>query len=147
MATKKTAVKKPAVRPVRKIAKPAPPKAAAPIVIPPHKKGERWAGIILKDDGTPDYHLFKRPGQADKVNFKDAAAWAKAHGGEAPTLRDLALMRTNLRKEFQDKWYWSCEESRLSSVWAWLQDFANGYQYDFSKVNEICAVAVRRVFI
>jgi hypothetical protein len=147
MATKKPAAKKQAARPGRKIAKSAPVATAAAITIPPHKKGELWAGIILKDNGTPDYHLFKLPGQIDKTNYAGALAYAKKQGGEGPTLRDLALMRTNLRAQFQDKWYWSCEESRYISGWAWVQNFATGYQGYGIKGNEICAVAVRRVFI
>ena len=147
MSTKKSAAKKPAARPVRKTAKPTTPKATAAIVIPPCKKGERWAGLILKENGKPDYHLFKLPGQLDKTNYAGALAYAKKQGGEPPTLRDLALMRTNLRAQFQDKWYWSGEESRSSSGWAWMQGFANGGQSSDSKGFEVCAVAVRRVFI
>jgi hypothetical protein len=147
MSTKKPAVKKPAARPVRKTTKPTAPKAAAAIVIPPLKKGERWAGIVLKENGRPDYHLIKLPGQVDKANFETALAYAKKQGGEAPTLRDLALMRTNLRAEFKDARYWSGEESRYDSVWAWLQGFASGLQHGFNKVHEVCAVAVRRVLI
>jgi|ERR1035437_262769 hypothetical protein len=143
----KEKVLKQAARPVRKIVKPAPAKAAAAIVIPPIKKGELWSGIMLKENGKPDYHLIKLPGQADKTNYAGSLAYAKKQGGEAPTLRDLALMRTNLRKQFQDKWYWSSEESRSSSGWAWMQNFANGSQLSYFKVIEICAVAVRRVLI
>lgn len=147
MATKKTTVKKQAARPVRKTAKPNASRAAAPIVVPPLKKGELWAGIILKDNGKPDYHLFKLPGQLDKASYTGALAYAKKQGGEAPTLRDLALMRTNLRAQFQDKWYWSCEESRYGSDWAWMQTFAYGHQDFHYKAREFCAVAVRRAFI
>lgn len=148
MATKKPAVKKQAARPVRKTTKLAPTKTAAAIVIPPCKKGELWAGIILKDNGKPDYHLYKLPGQLDKANYAAALAYAKKQGGEGPTLRDLALMRTNLRAQFQDKWYWSCEESRYSSDWAYAQYFISGNQYVYgNKDYELCAVAVRRVFI
>ena len=146
MVTKNTAVKKQPARPVRKTVKPAPPKAAAAIAIPPLKKGENWAGIIMKD-GKPHYHLIALAGHKDKANFDAAAAFAKKNGGEGPTLRDLGLLRINLRERFGDKIYWSCEESRYGSDWAWVQYFAIGAQDVFSKDKEFCAVAVRRVLI
>jgi hypothetical protein len=107
--------------------------------------GERFAGAILNDDGTLSHYLIKLPGEADsKVNWSGAQTYASEQGGEAPTLRELALMRTNLRDEFEDEVYWSAEEYAGDSSYAWSQGFHYGSQISGPKGAALRAVAVRR---
>ncbi|MFP3564741.1 DUF1566 domain-containing protein [Paraburkholderia sp. SIMBA_030] len=111
----------------------------------PLAPGERFAGAILNDDGTLSHYLIKLPGEAEsKGSWTAAQAYASECGGEAPTLRELALMRTNLRDEFEDEAYWSAEAHETDSSYAWYQGFDNGYQSGTRKSAALRAVAVRR---
>jgi hypothetical protein len=111
----------------------------------PLAAGERFAGAILNDDGSLSHYLIKLPGETDtKVNWSGAQAYARERGGEAPTLRELVLMRTNLRNEFEDEAYWSGEEHAGDSSAAWSQNFDNGHQGSIHKSAALRAVAVRR---
>ncbi len=106
-------------------------------------KGERYAGLILNDDGRPGYHLILLPGEAQEVSWPDAIEWAKKAGGELPTRREQALLFANLKSEFQAAWYWSGEQS--SADHAWNQYFGDGNQYYGFKSYEGRARAVRRL--
>lgn len=46
------------------------------------KFGEIYAGLVLGQNGAPDYHLILLPGEAERINWTDANAWAKKAGGE-----------------------------------------------------------------
>ncbi|NDL70533.1 DUF1566 domain-containing protein [Vreelandella alkaliphila] len=79
-----------------------------------------------------------------------AAEWAgkQRDGGRAdwylPARRELALCYANVPELFDKTWYWSSTQS--SSLTAWGQNFYDGKQLYFSKVSELRARAVRRVF-
>ena len=113
------------------------------------KKGELYAGIILGKDGEPDYHLILLPGEAESVNWKDAKKFAVKAGGELPTRSEQSLLYTNLKEEFQERWYWSGEQHASYSDYSWYQYFVNGYQYCDRKGNSYYyrARAVRRLII
>ena len=111
--------------------------------------GEHYAGIITGKDGEPSYHLVLLPGQADDITWDKAMEWAGKQGGEyvasLPTRREQALLYANLKEEFEERAYWSCEAHESASGWAWYQYFGNGLQYYDHKSNELRARAVRRV--
>ena len=111
------------------------------------KEGERYAGLILGEDGESDYHLFLRPGEAENTKWSDAMEWAKSNGGELPSRREQALLFANLKKEFKSAWYWSGEQHASDSDYAWVQTFASGSQNGYHKSNEFRARAVRRLKI
>ena len=117
------------------------------ITLPALSAGEVYSGLILNEDGTPDYHLIKLPGAADDLTWKKAGPWALKAGGELPNLRELGLLRVNARAHFQDTWYWSSEQHASNSDYAWFQTFSHGGQGITGKSAELCAVAVRRVAI
>jgi hypothetical protein len=104
--------------------------------------GERFAGVVLNEDGTLSYYLIKLPGEAVDVNFNAAGEWAAQQGGELPTRQEQALLYANLKAEFSASWYWSGEEK--DDGFAWVQYFSDGSQYDDYQDNEFRAVAVRR---
>jgi hypothetical protein len=87
-------------------------------------KGERYAGLILHEDGTPSHHLVLLPGQAEDIDWPDAIEWAAKAGGELPTRREQALLFANLKGSFEARSYWSSEQH--SDNHAWFQDFLNG---------------------
>lgn len=107
--------------------------------------GERYAGIVLKDDGYPSHHLVLLPSEAEEVEWQEAKDWAKNQGGELPTRREQALLYANLKSEFKQAWYWSSEAH--GDAYAWGQHFSNGHQYYSRQDNEHRARAVRRLSI
>jgi hypothetical protein len=110
----------------------------------PLAPGERYAGIVLGEDGAPAHHLILLPGDADDVSWSAAKEWATEQGGELPTRREQALLFANLKGEFEERAYWSAEEHESESGWAWYQDFGNGHQYYDPQYGAFRARAVRR---
>ena len=106
--------------------------------------GERYAGLLLNEDGTPSHHVVLRPGDVDDLTWPAAVEWAKQAGGELPSRREQSLLFANAKSAFEEAWYWSGEEHENGS-YAWHQDFNYGDQYDDRKSFEGRARAVRRV--
>lgn len=106
--------------------------------------GERYAGTLLREDGTPSHHLVLLPGTAENVKWPAALAWAQQAGGDLPTRREQLLLLANCQSAFSEAWYWSCDESDNGSG-AWYQVANNSSQGAFPKSYEGRAYAVRRV--
>lgn len=113
---------------------------SATIVLHP---GERYAGLLLDDDGAPLHHLILLPEDVDDMDWDAAKAWAQANGCELPTRREQALLYANLKSEFQSTWYWSSETSASASACA--QSFYDGNQNLRRQYLEFRVRAVRRV--
>ena len=107
--------------------------------------GEEYAGIILGNDGAPDYHLILLHGEAESVNWKDAKKFATRAGGELPTRREQSLLYANLKDQFSSNWYWSDEQHAAGSGYVWYQFFFSGLQSTCSKDHELRARAIRRI--
>jgi hypothetical protein len=108
--------------------------------------GERYAGIVLGDDGELSHHLIQLPGDNDDAPWADQVAWARSIGGALPTQREQSLLFANLRG-FQPAAYWSAETHPDDSSYARCQYFDYGYQVNDRKSAELRAVAVRRLVI
>ncbi len=108
------------------------------------RRGERYAGVLLNEDGTPSHHLVLLPGDAEDVTWQAALDWAKQAGGELPSRREQSLLFANAKSAFEEAWYWSGEAHENGSC-AWYQDFYYGIQNDLHKSYEGRARAVRRV--
>ena len=113
--------------------------------------GEHYAGLILGKDGEQSYHLVLLPGQATDITWEKAMEWASKQGGEhvasLPTRREQSLLFANLKEEFEERAYWSCEAHATEPSWAWYQRFSHGTQgYDY-RGYELRARAVRRLII
>ena len=113
------------------------------IALPELQEGEFYAGLILKEDGTPDYHLIGLPEELEAATHGASMKWAKGKNGDLPTCRELNLLRANARQHFQNAWYWSSEKYTASD--AWCQYFYGGYQYGNYVYYELRARAVRRL--
>ena len=107
--------------------------------------GEEYAGLIVGRDGEASYHLVLLSGDVDDINWQDAISWAKGQGGELPTRREQALLFANLKEKFQDRYYWSAQESESNKDTAWCQYFGGGRQSLGYESDERRAVAVRRL--
>lgn len=106
--------------------------------------GERYAGLVLKPDGSPGHHLILLPGEADGLTWQAANDWAAKVGGELPTRQEQALLYANLKAEFKPEWYWSAEVYETDGSYAWYQYFYHGNQYVTRKDGRLQARAVRR---
>lgn len=109
--------------------------------------GEHYAGIILAADGTPAHHVILMPGDADDVNWAAAKEFAAKSGGELPTRREQALLYANLKEQFEERAYWSCEQHAADADYAWYQVFNHGTQLNSHKSASLRARAVRRITI
>jgi hypothetical protein len=115
-----------------------------PAVTIPLAPGERYAGAVLGEDGSPALHLILLPGDVGDVSWSAAKEWAAEKGGELPTRREQSLLFANLKGEFEERAYWSAEAHESESGWAWFQLFTRGLQYRFRQGYEFRARAVRR---
>jgi hypothetical protein len=106
--------------------------------------GERYAGLVLGEDGTPQHHLVLLTDDGDDMTWADAVAWATQAGGALPTRQEQALLFANCKAQFQPTWYWSGEPHENGS-YAWGQDFDNGAQSTNHKDDTCQARAVRRL--
>lgn len=108
--------------------------------------GEHYAGAILSDDGTPDYHLVLLAAHPEeRMEWSAAIAWAASIGGELPNRREQSLLFANAKGHFDSAWYWSSEKYEDDGAYAWLQDFDDGYQFNDRTSDEARVRAVRRV--
>ena len=124
---------------------PKPIQYSIPSVVISLAPGERYAGIVLSDDGEPSHHLVLLPGEAEEVEWQEARDWAEKQGGELPTRREQALLYANLKGEFKSTWHWSNEAHGDAS--AWCQYFDDGLQYCSPQGDELRARAIRRLSI
>ena len=110
------------------------------------KAGEAYAGLILGQNGEPDYHLFIVPGEAENVTWDKAKEWAKKAGGDLPTRREQRVLFANAKEQFQLDWYWSGELTASNSAYAWCQIFYYGLQHGADRLTDrLRARAVRRL--
>lgn len=105
--------------------------------------GERYAGLLLNEDGTPSHHVVLLPGEAEDITWPKACEWAASVGGELPSRREQSLLFANAKSSFQETWYWS-GEARDDGSFAWTQYFGFGVQSIDLKSYGGRARAVRR---
>jgi hypothetical protein len=114
------------------------------ITLPALQEGERYAGLILDEDGAPTHHLILLPGD-ESLTFDAATEWAASIGGVLPSRNEQALLYANCKDQFQRDWYWSGEQHAADSYSAWGQVFGSGGQSSYGKCYEGHARAVRRL--
>ena len=108
--------------------------------------GERYAGMVLDQDGTLLHHLVlmaQRPN--GKLNWKDATAWAESIVGTLPNRQEQALLYANCKPHLKPEWHWSSETHEEDASYAWNCYFIYGHQGYYHKSYDGCAVAVRRI--
>jgi hypothetical protein len=87
------------------------------------------------------------PGEAKNVTWDKAIDFAGDAGGSLPTRREQSLLFANLKEEFEERRYWSCEQHASYFDYAWTQYFNNGAQYSGHESYGGRARVVRRVLI
>ena len=124
---------------------PKPIQYGIPAVVINLAPGERYAGLVLNDDGTASHHLVLLPGDEVGLTWPAAKARAIEQGGQLPSRREQALLYANLPGEFEAIWYWSIEEHNSAS--AWCQHFGGGSQLYYPQYGELRARVVRRLTV
>ncbi len=107
--------------------------------------GEECAGLVLTSEGKPSHYLILLPNEVDEITFDQAVAWAKEQGGDLPSREEQALLFANLKKHFQQAYYWSDTEHPTDKGYAFVQYFGRGNQLLSGKYYKFRARAVRRV--
>src|SRR3990167_8895127 len=74
--------------------------------------GGLYAGLTLYD-GQP-HALVLLPGECEAADWKYAIGWAEEHNGTLPSRIDQLVLWQNLKGQFKEAWYWSCEIGRAS---------------------------------
>ncbi len=117
-------------------------------VRPKMAMGEKYAGVILGDENTSDYHLILLPNE-HRVGllFREAVNWAASVGGELPTAPEASLLATNAYQHFLATDYWTStygpdEKTALSQ--GFLRDEQRENLTDYTR---LAACAVRRVSV
>ena len=110
------------------------------------RNGEQYAGLVLKDDGTPSHHLVWMAGQTTiRLSWQDAKDWASKAGGELPTRREMSLIYAHCRAHVKHEWCWSGEALEADTASAWSCHLGDGFQSTHLKSYENDAIAVRRI--
>ena len=110
------------------------------------RPGEQYAGLVLKDDGTPSHHLVlmaERPDQ--RMPWQQAKDWVWSINGAQPTQHEAVLIHVHCRNYIEPGGYWLSEASEHDPAYAWVYDFSTGSQYCIQKSSEARAIAVRRI--
>ena len=108
------------------------------------RNGEVYGGLSIENNAPVSLWLL--PGD-EKLNWNDAAEWAKKQGGVLPSRIDQLVLFANLKSHFKEEYYWSGETYPSASEYAWTQLFADGNQYYGRKSGAYRARAVRRSVI
>lgn len=108
--------------------------------------GERYAGMVLDQEGTLLHHLVLMAQRPDgDVKWQDAMDWAASVGGALPNRQEQALLYANCKPHLDAAWHWSSETYERDASYAWCCYFSDGDQGLSLKSYEGTAVAVRRI--
>ena len=125
----------------------------------PPNIGQHWpeqngiyAGIARGFDGQPDGHIVLLDDiPENKMNWKDAMAWAAGlgNGAKLPDRFEALLIGANIHDKISPQgYYWSASE--YSTTYSWNQHWDSGfpgYQNSNGKSNAYYVRAVRRLIL
>ena len=110
------------------------------------RPGEQYAGLVLKDDGTPSHHLVRMAERPDRrLTWEGAKDWASKFGGALPTQREAPLIFAHCRSHTKPEWHWLSETYGGDGSYAWTCYFGTGSQDGNQKAGEYHVVAIRRI--
>jgi hypothetical protein len=105
---------------------------------------EHYAGIKLDaETGEPIGHLVVIAIADKRRTWQEQKKWAESVGGRLPDRQEGPVLYGNLKRLFEDAYYWL--DTEYSADYAWGQDFYGGTQYYYDKDYEAFAVAVRLI--
>jgi hypothetical protein len=71
--------------------------------------------------------------------------WAEGLGGVLPSKRYAAILWANISLCFNKQWHWTAEEFSKDYHYAWMQNYAYGYQVQAQKENFLFARAIKLI--
>ncbi len=104
-------------------------------------EGGIFAGPTLHEGQL--HALVLLPGEAERMNWADAQAFARNQDGRLPSRIDQIVLFKNLKSEFKDAYYWSGEQFAGNDAYAWGQCFSGGNQCNGLKGSGYRCRAVR----
>jgi hypothetical protein len=108
--------------------------------------GERYAGMVLDQDGKLMHHLVLMAQRPDgKLEWQEAMEWATSVGGVLPNRQEQAMLYANCKPHLKPEWHWSSETHADDASSAWGCYFDDGNQNNLLKSYDGCAVAVRLI--
>ena len=108
--------------------------------------GEQYAGLVLKDDGTPSHHLVLMAERPDsRLTWESAKYWAAKVGGALPTRIEAPLIFAHCRSHITPEWHWLGESYVCDGAYAWACHFDTSNQIGIYKSSDSYAVAIRRI--
>ncbi|KWE97366.1 hypothetical protein WL82_23965 [Burkholderia ubonensis] len=112
-------------------------------VVIPLASRERFAGPVLKEDGTLDYYLIVL---WEAINFYHDAAkeYAASRGFRIPNRREGRVLLAAFPEIFENVSYWLEEPRERDPASAWCQHAYDRGQVSVPKNTNILAVLVRR---
>ncbi len=116
------------------------------ITYPELQEGETHLCAFVNKDGSVTHTILLKDAK-ESINWQDAMEWAKELGGDLPSRAELILLYENHKDQFEEAWYWSNTQHASTSSYAWCQVFSHGDQFNWTKDDERCARAVRRLVI
>lgn len=152
MAKKKALLKRPAARSARSARKSArrltPGKQLLGVIAPPQLRAdEDWRGIIVQG-GKAVAHVIEHRKEIEGTQA-ECKKMADDLGADyqLPDCQEAALCYANGKKDHQQRYYWTREDYPGYSAYAYVQDFALGYQFYGHEDLRYVGRAVRRVAI
>ena len=110
------------------------------------RPGEHYAGLVLKNDGTPAHHLVLMAERPDRrLTWEGAKDWTSKFGGALPTQREASLIFAHCRSHTTPAWHWLSETHGGDGSYARVCYFGTGNQDVNRKSSESHAVAIRRI--
>jgi hypothetical protein len=109
----------------------------------PLAEGERYAGTVHDKNGKPMHYLVLLPESIHELTWLGAARWTQSLGGKLPTTQELILIAKNLQSGLNTQWHWSSDLHNEKI--AFIVHLGNGKQSCTYKIDEIAAIAVRRI--
>ena len=115
--------------------------------------GDVYAGLVVSDSGSPEYHLILTKGETFCCTWQTADLWAKSKGLTLPTRNELYILHASLKRRFKPSLesqlcYWSSDAgSDVAGEGAthYFHSFKEGIQCEGLDGYGMNACAVRRI--
>lgn len=114
-------------------------------------QGGIYAGIVRGLNGEPDYHLILGRGHETAIRWHDALKAVRLirdddhEDFQLPSRKELVLLFAQVPEAFEDRSYWSSEQSEDCSGYAHYQEFGDGEHGIWRTSGTLHSRAVRRV--
>jgi hypothetical protein len=112
--------------------------------------GEVYAGLVVSEEGFPQYHLILTQGEIFCCTWQTANEWVQSKGISLPTGKEFYILQANLKNHFKssggsDLCYWASDECNATKHR--FHSFREGFQVDALNNYGMNARGVRRLAV